>query len=153
MDISTYRRITPLEIMDYLCNDSANGYYEDEVIQLEEKLKFVLPTILRQFLLKAGKECICVGEKKIFSLSDFRRQDEYLVIKKIAKQGKIGILLNDISEENPQLYIQNRQGEWNIFAESIETYLVVELDRRIRKVKMTDDIDYPMRRYLCVDIL
>ncbi len=80
MDISTCKEVTPIEIMDYLCNYSANGYQKDEVIQLEGQLGFVLPIVLRQFLLKAGKECICVGEKKIFSLSDFKKQEEYLKV-------------------------------------------------------------------------
>ena len=145
MDISTCKEVTPIEIMDYLCNNSANGYQKDEVIQLEGQLGFVLPTVLRQFLLKAGKECICVGEKKIFSLSDFKKQEEYLIIKKIAKQGKLGILLNNISEDNPTLYIQNKQGGWNIFAENIESYLIIELDRRIRKAGESGDNS--MRRY------
>ncbi len=150
MDISTCKEVTPIEIMDYLCNYSANGYQKDEVIQLEGQLGFVLPIVLRQFLLKAGKECICVGEKKIFSLSDFKKQEEYLIIK-VAKQGKLGILLNNISEGNPTLYIQNKQGEWNMFAENIESYLMIELDRRIRKAGESDDTENPMRRYWYTD--
>lgn len=144
-----YKTITPLEIINLLCNHMTNGYRESSLAQLEHKFNLTLPYSLRQFLLGAGKECICAGMKAIFSLDFFQKQGDYFIIGEAAGQGLLGILMDTMSEKNPPLYIKTRKNTWDFFVETIDMWLITELDRRIRKAKQAEYMDYPMKRYFC----
>ncbi len=149
MKHNKYRMITPLELLDHLCNHSANGYRESFLIQLEQKWNLILPASLRQFLLEAGRERVCAGMKSIFSPDSFRKQGNYFIVGQAAGKRRIGVSLDRVSETNPPLYVENSEEEWDFFAESIDAWLMVELDRRIRKAKRSECIEYSMEQYFC----
>ena len=72
MEGNSYRGLRAVEIVEYLCQDLANGYTEDDLGAVENKLGLRLPIVLRDFLLRAGRERVCAGEREICSLEDMR---------------------------------------------------------------------------------
>ena len=105
--MNRYRYLTPVEIIEYLCQGSANGFRKVFLDRLEKRLGLFLPAVLRDFLLRAGRERVCIGEKEFFTPDFFRKKEGYLVIGKIDGAGLTGILLGDMGKDNPPVYIRN----------------------------------------------
>ncbi len=195
MEGNTYKNLKAVEIVEYLCQGSANGFSEGAIEALEKKLGLLLPGVLRDFLLRAGRERICVGEEEMFSLDYFRVQEGYLVIGKMDGRNARGVLWKDItikekhsmeeehsmeekhsieeehsmeekysmeeehsveeetsmeeehsmegwpSMDNPPVYLQDAEGKWDIYAESMEDCLLAEVDRRIRRTKISAELE------------
>ncbi len=156
--MNRYRYLTPVEIIEYLCQGSANGFRKVFLDRLEKRLGLFLPAVLRDFLLRAGRERVCIGEKEFFTPDSFRKKEGYLVIGKIDGAGLTGILLGDMGKDNSPVYIRNIWGRWDVLAESIEEYLLVELDRRIRRTKIAryrnhNDYEEHLSRYFYSEYL
>lgn len=150
----TYKELTPVEIMEYLCFDSANGFREEAVAQQEADLGISFPGVLRNYLLRAGMECIS-ARKPVFLLSSFRNQEGYLVLGS-EERGLIGILTEDSVKEDPAVYVQVSPGNWRLLAESLTAYLMMELDQRLREARKFDYVEYhterPERYYCCTHL-
>lgn len=139
--MNKYRYLTPVEIIEYLCQGSANGFRKVYVDRLERWLGLSLPAVLRDFLLRVGRERVCIGEKDFLSSASFRKEEGYLIIGEIDGAGLTGISLEDMEKDNPPVYLRNVWGRWDILAESTEAYLLVELDRRLRKSRTVQDLE------------
>ncbi|MDE7183231.1 MAG: SMI1/KNR4 family protein [Lachnospiraceae bacterium] len=154
MEGNTYRILKPIEIVEDLCQGSANGFAQSVLEAQEEKLGVQLPAVLRDFLLRAGRERVCGKEKEIFSPELFQVKDGYLVLGKMCGRSLAGILLDDLSKDNPPVYVRDAQGNWDLFAESMEDCLLAELDRRIRKTRTANySLGYLGSYYYCEYLL
>lgn len=134
--MGTYKYLTSVEIIEYLCQGSANGFRKVYLDRVERRLGLPLPAVLRDFLLRVGRERVCIGEREFFSPASFRKREGYLVIGSIEGAGIIGISLEDTEKEDPPVYLRNVWGRWDALTESMEAYLLVELDRRMRRTKI-----------------
>lgn len=135
MEGTTYKILQSVEIIETLCQGAANGFGESVLKAQEEKLGLRLPAVLRSFLLRAGRERICGREKEFFTPEQFRVEDGYLLLGKTGSRSQTGILLEDLTKDNPLVSVRDVQGNWNLSAASMEDFLLCELDRRIRKTK------------------
>lgn len=134
MEGNTYKILQSVEIIETLCQGAANGFGDSVLKAQEEKLGLRLPAVLRSFLLRAGRERICGREKEFFMPEQFQVEGGYLLLGKSGGRSQ-GILLEDLTKDNPPVYVRDVQGNWDLSAASMEDFLLYELDRRIRKTK------------------
>lgn len=140
MTTPRYCSLTPIEIVEYLCQNSANGYREEEVTAKEQELGISFPEPLRTYLLRAGRECISIRRKEMFPLHAIEREGSYLILGE-TDQGAIGIQCDAVSESDPEVFIREFFGDWSLLEESITAYLLLEIDRRIRELEANEYLD------------
>lgn len=154
MEENTYKNLRPVEIIEALCQGSANGFAQSVLKTQEERLGLQLPAVLRDFLLRAGRERVCGKEKEIFSPELFQVKDGYLVLREMVDERKTGVLVEDLNKDNPPVYVQDVWGNWDLFADHMEDCLLAELDRRIRKTKTANhSLGYLGSYYYCAYLL
>lgn len=125
MEGNTYKILQSVEIIETLCQGAANGFGDSVLKAQEEKLGLRLPAVLRSFLLRAGRERICGREKEFFTPEQFQVEDGYLLLGKSGGRSQ-GILLEDLTKDNPPVYVRDVQGNWDLSAASMEEFLLLK---------------------------
>lgn len=122
MEGNTYKILQSVEIIETLCQGAANGFGDSVLKAQEEKLGLRLPAVLRSFLLRAGRERICGREKEFFMPEQFQVEGGYLLLGKSGGRSQ-GILLEDLTKDNPPVYVRDVQGNWDCPQELKDTLL------------------------------